>query len=63
MKRTLALLAVIVLLALLLVPLIATSLPPCEACPAARAPLEACPRGQATGDGEEGRKAFHPAAP
>jgi len=62
MKRTLALLAAIVLLALLLVPLIATSAPPEEADAAVRAPVEAYLRGHATGDGEEWRKAFHPAA-
>jgi hypothetical protein len=61
-KRALALLAAIVLLALLLVPLFATATPPEEADPAVRAPVEAYLRGHATGDGEEWRKAFHPAA-
>lgn len=62
MKRTLALLAAVVLLALLLIPLLATAAPPEEADPAVRAPVEAYLRGHATGDGEEWRKAFHPSA-
>jgi hypothetical protein len=61
-KRALALLAAIVLLALLLVPLLATATPPENADAAVRAPVEAYLRGHATGDGEEWRKAFHPAA-
>ena len=62
MKRALAILAAIVLLALLLVPLLATAAPPGEADAAVRAPIEAYLRGHATGDGEEWRRAFHPSA-
>ena len=59
MKKTLAPLAPFVLL---LAPLLATAAPPEEVDAAVRAPVEAYLRGHATGDGEEWKKAFHPAA-
>ena len=58
MKRALVPLA---LLALAL-PFSGAAAPPEEADAAVRAPVEAYLRGHATGDGEEWRKAFHPAA-
>ena len=59
MKKALLLLAP---LALLFAAPLATAAPPEEADPAVRAPVEAYLRGHATGDGEEWKRAFHPAA-
>ena len=59
MKKTLAPLALFVVL---LAPLLATAAPPEEVDAAVRAPVEAYLRGHATGDGEEWKRAFHPAA-